>query len=513
MKSKKPLGKKAAGKSEGVRKKGNPPRSQKKSDQPFNKSRRDQTSFNYKSNIMIEMEQKKKEEMAVKERARKERIAFLVAQGHGTPEQIEAQLELEDKQSNSNKLSALLESAQMEAKTYEGGSNSTDDIMDEDGNSDDEIPIEIEEHDSKDSSRKAFDKIYKQVVESSDVILYVLDSRDPEGTRSRQVEHTVLASPDKRLLFVLNKIDLIPSHVLKKWHAHLKLSFPTIPLAASSSAPNAQTFIHKGLNQVTTSTALLQALKAYAHSSQLKRSVSVGVIGYPNVGKSSVINSLISRHGPAKRVCPVGAQAGVTTSIRQVKVDNKLKVLDSPGIVFPSSEGRNGKNVVDEQSRLILLNALPPKQIDDPIPAVSLLLKRLCKDPELKDRLIATYDIPLLMTETVKDMVTDFLVHIARKKGRLLKGGIPDLSAAATAVITDWRDGRLTGWTLPKVATTTLLTQAPANGTSTSELVLDKSESGKPEEKMVVTEWAKEFSLEGLWDGNFGEEDDTEMAG
>lgn len=501
---KKPQAKKAAGKGSGVAKKGN-------LNQPFNKSRRDPTTFNFKSSIMLDVEGKKKVELVMKETARKERIAQLVAQGHSTQEQIEAQLDLEDKQSNTNTLSALMASAQNAAKTYEGGGDEMDDAMDED-DSDDEIPIEIEEHDSKDSSRKAFDKIYKQVVDSSDVILYVLDARDPEGTRSRQVEHTVLASPDKRLLFVLNKIDLIPSDVLKKWHAHLKLSFPTLPLAASNSAPNAQTFIHKGLNQVTTSTALLGALKAYAHSSQLRRSISVGVIGYPNVGKSSVINSLIARHGPAKRACPVGAQAGVTTSIRQVKVDNKLKVLDSPGIVFPSTEGKSGKKAVDEQSRLILLNALPPKQIDDPIPAVSLLLKRLCKNPDLKDRLIATYDIPKLMTETVKDMVTDFLVHIARKKGRLLKGGIPDLNAAATSVITDWRDGRLAGWTLPKVATSTLLLETPGFGTSTSELVLDKSESGRPEEKMVVTEWAKEFSLEGLWDGNFGGEDDTEMA-
>lgn len=513
-KSKKPQPKKGGHKAEGVQKKGGNrnanTNNKKKLDQPFNKSRKDNALFALKGGILSDMENKRRETLALKEKARQERIALLMAAGHGTREQIEAQVDLEERQSNSNTLSAIMQSAQSAARTYEGGGADMDDAMDHD-ESDDEIPIEIEENDSKDSSRKAFDKIYKQVVENSDVILYVLDARDPEGTRSRQVEHTVLASPNKRLLFVLNKIDLIPSDVLKKWHAQLKLSFPTLPLAASNSAPNAQTFIHKGLTQVTTSTALLQALKAYAHSSQLKRSISVGVIGYPNVGKSSVINSLIARHGQVKRACPVGAQAGVTTSIRQVKVDNKLKVLDSPGIVFPSTEGKSGSKAVDEQSRLILLNALPPKQIDDPIPAVSLLLKRLCKNPELRDRLIATYDIPKLMTETVKDMVTDFLVHIARKKGRLLKGGIPDMSAAATAVITDWRDGRLAGWTLPKVSTATLLEQATPYGTSASELVLDKSEAGRPEEKIVVTEWAKEFSLEGLWDGNFGE-DDVEMA-
>lgn len=512
---KKPQGKKpnkGGNKAGGVKKQG-PPQfgGKKRNDLPFNKSRKD-APFTPTSGPIAEMNAKRKQEAVAKEKLRQERIESLLASGVGTREQIEAELDFEDQQSNSQKLSMLLQNAENAGRAFEGGRTDMDDVMDED-NSDDEIPIEIEENDSKDSSRKAFDKIYKQVVENSDVILYVLDARDPEGTRSRQVEHTVLASPDKRLLFVLNKIDLVPPEVLKKWHSVLKLSFPTIPLAASSSAPNAQTFIHKGLTQVSTSTALLQALKAYAHASQLKRSISVGVIGYPNVGKSSVINSLIARHGQVKRACPVGAQAGVTTSIRQVKVDNKLKVLDSPGIVFPSAEGKHGKKVVDEQSRLILLNALPPKQIDDPVPAVSLLLKRLCKNPELKDRLCATYEIPNNMSETVKDMVTDFLVFIARKKGRLLKGGIPDMNAAATAVITDWRDGRLAGWTLPKTNTATILETAAPIGGSTSELVLDKSESGRPEEKVVVTEWAKEFSLEGLWDGNFGEEEaDVEMS-
>merc|ERR1712029_1135902 len=75
----------------------------------------------------------------------------------------------------------------------------------------------------KDSSRKAFDKIYKQVVESADVVLYVLDARDPEGTRSKEVEQMVMAADggSKRMIFVLNKVDLVPPQVLRSWLVHL----------------------------------------------------------------------------------------------------------------------------------------------------------------------------------------------------------------------------------------------------------------------------------------------------
>ncbi len=73
----------------------------------------------------------------------------------------------------------------------------------------------------------------------------------------------------------------------------------------------------------------------------LKRAISVGVIGYPNVGKSSVINAapISSRQQsePAQCLVPAGAEGRVSRlAIRSVKIDSKLTLLDSPGIVFPS---------------------------------------------------------------------------------------------------------------------------------------------------------------------------------
>lgn len=107
------------------------------------------------------------------------------------------------------------------------------------------------------------------------------------------------------------------------------------------------------------------------------------------------------------------------------------------------------------------------------------------------------YGIPALFN--AGDQTHDFLIHVARKRGRLGKHGVPNIEAAAMTVINDWRDGRIQGWVdapvLPVVAATddASAPAAAASGVDT---------------KQVVTEWAKEFKIEGLW----GDGADAEMA-
>jgi len=383
-------------------------------------------------------------------------------------------------------MAALLASARARAMEYEaehGASSGEDESGDEGFGF---------QNSAKDTSRKSFDKMFKQVVDAADVILYVLDARDPNGTRSREVERQIMAaeSGDKRLILILNKIDLVPPTVLKGWLTYLRRFFPTMPLKASSGAPNAQSFDHKTLTVQGTSQALLKALKSFAHSRQLKRSVTVGVIGYPNVGKSSVINALTGRLGGTQSACPTGAEAGVTTSLREVKLDKKLKLLDSPGIVFPSTDGGNGTET-DKQARLVLLNAVPPKQITDPQGAVSLLLRRFSTSAVLFQKLLDVYGIPPLANLGVPELTKNFLIEVARKRGRLGKGGVPNLESAAVAVIMDWRDGRIQGWIDPPIVTSAVTEGIKADAAPV-----------EADQKEIVGQWMEEFKLDGLsWDG------------
>ena len=152
--------------------------------------------------------------------------------------------------------------------------------------------------------RKYYLKALHKVVDESDIVILVLDARDPEGCRSRLVEEEVRRreSEGKKLVFVLNKIgailsfflyfeqyiylciDLIPRSNAQAWLKYLRHSTPTLPFLSSASSQHQRTNISS-----STAPSLLRLLKAYKPKAG---SITIGVVGYPNVGKSSLINSL-----------------------------------------------------------------------------------------------------------------------------------------------------------------------------------------------------------------------------
>ena len=485
--------------------------------------------FPYKDKILHDIEEKKRlriEEAALRKESLKGGVGDkVVGEENATSDQEDDGIEgdalsdlLDDESMDeaeeaggSNPMAALLASARERALEYgddEGVGGEGAPMNDDD--SDVDINIATTSNSAQTTQRgsdpttRNFTNVYRTVLQNSDIILYVLDARDPNGTRSREVEREIMSSGDgsKRLILILNKIDLVPPTVLEAWLKYLRRYFPTLPLRANPPASNAKTFDHKALTVKGTSETLLRALKSYAHSQNARGSTTVGIVGYPNVGKSSVINALASRLGSSKASktsCPVGAEAGVTRSLRQVKLDNKLKILDSPGIVFESSTTattfpphltrRQG-----ERASLILLSALPPSAIDDPIPAITLLLHRLSSTSATLDPLMDYYGINhLALLADDGDLTSDFLVHVARKRGRLGKGGVPSLNGAAMGVLADWRDGRIRGWVERPPPT------EENNGTSAAE------------HKTIVHEWSKEFRLDGLWGEETNEDDNDGM--
>lgn len=264
----------------------------------------------------------------------------------------------------------------------------------------------------KGQSRRIWNELYK-VIDSSDVVVHVLDARDPLGTRCRAMEAFMAKeAPHKHLILLLNKSDLLPPSVLTKWVKHLSREKPTLAFHASMRNP-----FGRG--------TLVQLLRQYGRLHKDKRQISVGFVGYPNVGKSSVINAL-----RAKAVCPTAPVPGHTRVWQYVSLTRKISLIDCPGVV------PTGMN--DTDSETVLKGVVRVEALDAPEEYIPALLAKV----EVI-HVSRTYD---LWGWTSSE---DFLTRLALKAGRLLKGGEPDLGTAARMVLQDWLRGKIPYYTLP----------------------------------------------------------------
>ena len=138
-------------------------------------------------------------------------------------------------------------------------------------------------------SRRAYLRELKKVVDAADVLLQVLDCRDPVGSRIHPtIENTILSQSDKRMVLVLNKIDLVPKQVVGDWLTVLRRSHPCIAIKASQERGSAEEVV--SVDAASTSVpvgmdGLLQLLKNYARTGgsggKSKTAITVGILGYP----------------------------------------------------------------------------------------------------------------------------------------------------------------------------------------------------------------------------------------
>ncbi|KAK3092008.1 hypothetical protein FSP39_024425 [Pinctada imbricata] len=297
-------------------------------------------------------------------------------------------------------LQSLVEQAESSGEKYDA--NKDNDLVREDPGLKDEQPEVIFK---AGQSKRVWNELYK-VIDSSDVVVQVLDARDPLGTRCYQIERYMKKEkPHKHLIFVLNKVDLIPVWVTQKWVAILSQEYPAMAFHASITNP-----FGKG--------ALINLLRQFGKLHTDKKQISVGFIGYPNVGKSSIINTL-----RAKKVCKVAPIAGETKVWQYVTLMKRIYLVDCPGVVYPTAE---------TPTEFVLKGVVRVELVKSPEDYIAAMLERV-KPEYIKN----TYKVDSWTSPE------NFLEQIARKSGKLLKGGDADFSTVAKMILNDWQRGKI----------------------------------------------------------------------
>lgn len=255
------------------------------------------------------------------------------------------------------------------------------------------------------------EKKLKELINLVDVVIEVLDARIPDSSVYPDIEKLL---GDKPRLIVLNKADLADDSKLKEWikYYQSKTDYPVVASCASKNN-DISTIVNK---VIELSKPKIDKLVA---KGLLPRPARVIVVGMPNVGKSSIINKLI-RKGKTK----VGAKAGVTRQQQWVRVNPKIDLLDTPGIIPLKQEDQV------KAGKLAMVNSVSENAYENEEVARELL--QILED-KYSEKVKGYYNLD--------DEIT--LESISASRNWIVKNSEPDISRTAVMVLTDFRSGRI----------------------------------------------------------------------
>lgn len=244
-------------------------------------------------------------------------------------------------------------------------------------------------------------EVIRKIISESDLAIEVLDARMPELSRNQQIED-LIKTYNKKLIFVLNKADLINEKDLdEKFHNLQKI---------------ASTFIISGKEKIGT-----KRLRNYLISKAKKSAdFKIGILGYPNTGKSSVINALVK-----KKKVKVASTAGTTHGQQYIKLTDNILVIDSPGVIPLQKE---------DIIRHALIGSKNPEKIQDKEIVAHAILK-LFKNKEPIEKL---YKIQITSNNP-----EDIINKIGIKRGFLKHKGEINEDKVHILIIRDWQNGKL----------------------------------------------------------------------
>ncbi|ASJ08197.1 GTP-binding protein [Thermococcus siculi] len=251
-------------------------------------------------------------------------------------------------------------------------------------------------------ARKAW-RVVREVVDEADLVIEVVDARDPIGTRNRKLERIILEE-GKPLLIVMNKADLVP----KEWAEEYKRK-SEIPVVFISARERKGTgILRKEIKKLAK--PLLEG----------QERVKVALIGYPNVGKSTIINTL-----KGKRAVGTAPIPGYTKGKQLIRLSKKIWLLDSPGVI-----------PIDDFDELVIKGGFPADKIEEPVKPALKLIGRIIETR--KEAITEKFGITEFESEE------EILRAIGEKRGLIKAGGEVDIEETARWFLREWQTGRFT---------------------------------------------------------------------
>jgi ribosome biogenesis GTPase A len=248
----------------------------------------------------------------------------------------------------------------------------------------------------------SYKRMTKDVIKKADVLLEVVDARFPDETRNSEVEHEI-ACAKKPFIIVLNKCDLVSKENLERTKTRLSKIAPTV-FVSSKDRSGTTILRHK----------ILETANMKGHE------ILVGSIGYPNTGKSSVINAVAGRHKAG-----TSSISGYTKGLQHINAGSRIKFIDTPGVI---PFGENDEHI---QGLLAVKDAT---HLQDPIGVAMTIIEKICS--ENKTVLESFYNITIDKQDSYK-----VLELIGRQSNLLKKKAEVDETRTAIRIINDWQKG------------------------------------------------------------------------
>ena len=253
----------------------------------------------------------------------------------------------------------------------------------------------------------------KEKIDLIDIVFEVIDARIPYSSKNKDIDTMVLGKPR---VIIMTKIDLCDLNKTQKWIDHYKQKgFTVIPMDLINNA-NTKIILEK-------IKPLIDELNKKRESKGLKpRRARVLVLGIPNVGKSTLINRLVG-----KKATNVGNKPGVTKSLEWIRINDKLELLDTPGMLWPKLDD----DIVAHN--LAAMTAIKEEILEKDDIAIYIINKMLSL---YEDNIRNRYNI------TEKEDIVVILDQIGKKLGAI-RNNETDYERVYTKVIKDLQDGYL----------------------------------------------------------------------